>query len=528
MDRPVAILSENDFHHALLSLAAQHVGIPCVPVSPAYSLVSSDLLRLRHILKTVSPGLVFAASESRYRRALEVAIAGSAEIVVSETGAHPPPCTQFEELESTSPCPAVEELHSRVAPNHIAKILFTSGSTGQPKGVITTHQMLCCNQQMLAQSLPLMTADPLILVDWLPWHHTFGGSHNFGLVLHNGGTLYLDNGRPVRDGMEETVRNLKGIAPTIYFNVPKGFDGLLPYLRADLQFRAQFFSRLRILFYAAASLSQSTWHELRELARSVGKDPLFLTAIGSTESAPAAAMLTWEVDRPGIIGLPLPGVEAKLVPSGKKMELRLRGPNITPGYFQDRDKTRVAFDEEGFYKTGDAVRLANPQELQEGLEFDGRLAEDFKLSTGTWVNVNGIRSSLLRAAAGLVRDVVVAGCDRDYVSVLIFPEIEVCRSLTPCGRSVDAGAVLCHDSVRNRFQAILNHLASQATGTANRIERAVLLGELPSLDANEVTDKGSINQKAVLERRATFVAKLYEDPPCELVLIASKSAASRI
>jgi feruloyl-CoA synthase len=525
-ERPVAILSGNDIEHALLSLAAQHVGIVCAPISPAYSLMSSDFARVRHIVNVLSPGLIFAASGKKFSKAIEATVSEGVEIVVTGEPAAGRRATLFADLEVPDAKSEVDAAFARIQPDSIAKILFTSGSTGLPKGVITTHRMLCSNQLMMAGALPFLEDEPPVMVDWLSWHHTFGGSHNFGMALHNGGTLYIDDGRPVPGGFEETVRNLREIAPTIYFNVPKGYEFLISYMRAEPRLRDHFFSRARFILYAAAALSVPQWNDLRELAHEAGRDEVpLIAALGATETSPATVMATWDAGRPGVVGLPLPGAELKLAPSGDKLELRVRGPHVMPGYYREPEKTAAAFDEEGFYKMGDAVRFVDPNDPNKGLEFNGRIAEDFKLATGTWVNVGTLRMRFIHGGNPLVKDVVIAGHDRDYLSVLIFPDVEACRGLRPgqpTGGTV--GDVLSSNEVRAAFQQLLDRLDGEATGSATRVERALLVEEPPSIDANEITDKGSINQRAVLERRSTLVDELYETSASPRVIVAARVA----
>ncbi|TAK44805.1 MAG: feruloyl-CoA synthase [Betaproteobacteria bacterium] len=491
LERPLAILSENSIEHLLLLLAAMHAGIPCAPVSPAYSLVSTDYARLRYVIGLATPGLVFAADEQRFAKALDAAVPKSTEVVYG---------AGFAQFEARSATAQVDQAHARTGPDTIAKFLFTSGSAGPPKAVIITQRMLCSNQQMLAQALPFLTAVPPVLVDWLPWHHTAGGNHNIGITLYNGGTLYIDEGRPMPGLIAQTLRNLREVGPTIYFNVPRGYEVLLPHLRADAVLRRTFFSRLGLIQYAAAVLPQPIWKAYEELAiATCGERILWITGYGATETAPFAMSTNRGAARAGTVGLPVDGLEMKLAPINDKLEARFRGPSITPGYWRQPELTRAAFDEEGFYRTGDAMRFVAPEDPQQGLEFDGRLAEDFKLTTGTWVSVGPLRARINAAGAPYVQDSVITGHDRDEVGALIFPG-EACRAL-------DAPAL------RLLFRQLLEKLAREATGSSNRVTRLLLLTEAPSLDSGEITDKGSINQKAVLLRRAVLVDAMYAEPP---------------
>ena len=522
VERPVAILSENDLEHALLAAAAMHVGLPFAPISPAYSLASNDHAKLRSVMALLSPGLVFAAQGERYARAIAAAVPAGVELVVTESPPAGRAATLFGELLSCVATPAVEQAYDSVGPDTIAKILFTSGSTGQPKGVINTQRMLCSNQEMLAATLPFLRETPPVIVDWLPWNHTFGGNHNVGLVLYNGGTLYIDEGRPLPGLFERTVRNLREIAPTVYFNVPRGFEELVPYLRREPALRERIFSRLGMLFYAGAGLSQPVWDAFEELAvQTCGERILWITGLGATETAPLATCANWEAGRSGMIGLPAVGQEMKLVAAGDKLEARFRGANVTPGYWRQPELTRAAFDEEGYYKMGDAVRFADPAHPEAGLMFDGRLAEDFKLSTGTWASVGALRTRLIAAGAPYVQDAVIAGHDRDYVAALVFPRLDDCRSLCPqLPARASATEVLNHRAVRRKFEDVLTRLADEATGSATRIERALLLEIPPSIDANEVTDKGSINQRAVLENRGALIEQIYSSaPPAQVITL---------
>jgi feruloyl-CoA synthase len=510
-ERPVMILSENDLEHALLMLAGQHVGIPTAHVSPMYSLVSRDFARLQHAVNLLTPGLIFACDFERYRHAIDAVAGKDTEIVVTRGESAERKLTSFADLAARTATAAVDAAHERIQPDDVAKFLLTSGSTAMPKAVINTHRMITSNQQMIAQVFGFLQEEPPVVVDWLPWNHTFGGNHNIGIALYNGGTYYIDEGKPGAASMQETVRNLREIAPTVYFNVPKGYEDLLLALRADRRLCEKFFSRLRLLFYAAAGMSQPVWDGYRELAvETCGQRVIMVTGLGSTETAPMALQTTWETDKAGIIGLPIPGVEAKLVPQEAKLELRVRGPNITPGYWRQAELTRKSFDEEGFYKMGDAVRFVDPRDISKGFLFDGRLAEDFKLSTGTWVSVGPLRARILNHFAPLLRDCVITGHDRDDVGMMVFADLDACRALCPdLADGGSAAEVLRSDGVRASFRSLLESFAATSTGSSSFVARAMLMHEPPSLDAGEITDKGSLNQRVVLDRRAALVEELY-------------------
>jgi feruloyl-CoA synthase len=484
--KPVAILSDNSVDHALLMLGALHVGVPVAPVSPAYSLVSRDFAKLRYLHELVTPGLVWAAEPEKFAAAL---------------GAIGATATPLGELSRTEPGPAVDRAFAAIGPHTVAKILFTSGSTGIPKGVINTHGMLCANQQQLAQGWPFVEDRPPVVVDWLPWNHTFGGNFNFNLVLRNGGTLYVDGGKPVPGLVETTVRNLRDVSPTMYFNVPRGFDLLLPFLERDAGLRQSFFRELDVLFYAAAALPQNLWERIEALARVERPGGLaMLSAWGSTETAPLATQVHFAIERAGVIGLPIPGCELKLVPAAGKLEARVRGPNVTPGYYRRDDLTRAAFDEEGYYRIGDALRLADPADPARGLVFDGRVAEDFKLTTGTWVHAGAVRVRLIAAANPVVQDAVITGHDRDEVGALVFLSPAASRELSP-------------EALRQALRRALTTLAAESGGSSTHPVRLLVATEPPSIDAGEITDKGYLNQRAVLERRAALVERLYSDDP---------------
>ena len=520
-ERPIAIISGNDIEHALLALAAMYVGIPYAPVSAAYSLLSSDFGKLRAIIDLLTPGLVFANDGALFARALYQTVPDSIELVVTRNPLGDRPTTLFADLLGAEDDTGVAAAHARVTPDTIAKFLFTSGSTGNPKAVVNTQRMLCSNQAMLSAGFAFVADEPPVVVDWLPWSHTFGSNHNFNMVLTNGGSLYIDDGNPTPPGVPKTARNLREIAPTIYFNVPKGYEALVPHFRADKQLAQNFFSRLKVLFYAGAGLNQTTWDDLTNLAVEItGERIIFLSSLGSTETAPLALACCWDFDRPGNIGLPAPGVELKLVPNEGKLEARLRGPHITPGYWRQEALTRDAFDEEGFYKLGDALKFVDPHDAGRGLLFDGRIAEDYKLSTGTWTSVGPLRARFIDHFAPLARDVVFAGPDRDANVALVFPDIEACRKLSGLGVDATPAAIVDAPSVRLKFKELLGKLATAGSGASTRVARAVLMAEPPSMDKGEMTDKGSINQRAVLKNRAALVDELYAAPLSSQIIAA--------
>lgn len=483
-ERPVAILSDNGIDHGLLQLAALHVGVPVVPVSTAYSLVATDHAQLRYILETVRPGLVYAADGERYARALQAAAGFETAVNLSD-------------LLASESSAEVAARFAAVGPDTVAKILFTSGSTGRPKGVINTQRMLGSNQQVLAQAWPFLADRPPVIVDWLPWSHTFGGNHNFNLVLRNGGTLYVDGGKPAPGLIETTVRNLREVPSTFYFNVPRGFDMLIPWLERDAELRETFFQDLDALFYAAAALPQPLWERLERLAvETAGRKIPFLSAWGSTETAPSATQVHFPIERAGVIGLPGAGIEIKLAPADDKWELRVRGPNVTPGYWNDPEATAAAFDADGFLRTGDAGKLADPDDPSRGIRFDGRLAENFKLTSGTWVHVGELRLEAIAAGAPFVQDVVVAGHDRDEIGLLVFLNPAACGALSA-------------EEIRERLATAFREHNTRHPLSSRRIGRFAVLAEPPTIESGEITDKGYVNQRAVLTRRAERVEELY-------------------
>ncbi len=522
-ERPLVILSGNDIDHALIAYAALYIGVPHAPVSPAYSLVSDDFGKLSHIFRLLTPGLVFVADGKPFERAIKQIVPPDVEVIAVRNPVSSHQCTAFSDLLKAKPGAAVDAAHAKITPDTITKFLFTSGSTGRPKGVINTQRMWCSNQEMIRTSLAFLQDAPPVTLDWAPWHHTAAGNHDLGLILFNGGSYYIDGGKPLPGAIETTVRNLKEIAPTWYFNVPKGYEALLPYFRNDKQLRENFYSKMQCLWFAGAALAQHVFEEVQELAvESAGERIPFLTGFGATESAPFALARIWETDNSTNMGLPGVGCELKLVPMEGKLDARLKGPNITPGYWREPELTKKAFDEEGFYRLGDALKFQDEKDPGKGLLFDGRTAEDFKLSSGTWVNVGPLKSQVVDAFAPYVRDVVLAGIDKSYLSALIFPNLEDCRKLCGVGADASPAEVLRHEKVQAKFGELLAAFARKGTGSSNRLERILLLEVPPSMDAGEMTDKGSINQRAVLAQRAALVEELYVDQPSATVIRADR------
>ena len=509
-DRPIVILSGNSLEHLILAFSATWAGIPYCALSPAYSQASSDLQRLRHVFHLLTPGMAASFATERFQRALTEVVPPGVEIVGDLAEAAGRRVTRLTDLEAV-PGAALQVAHARTGAGSIVKFSLTSGTTGHPKAVITTERMLCSNARMLHEAMPFLVNEPPVILDWLPWNHTFGGSHNVGLVLFNGGSLYIDDGKPTPDGMLDTVRNLRDISPTVYFNVPKGFDMLATHLTRDAALRHSFYRNLRACFFAAASLSQHIWDRLDAAAvAELGVTVPVLSSLGATETGPAITFSTPSTARSGVIGLPAAGNVLKLVPCEGKLEMRVRSPSVTPGYWRQPELTAAAFDDEGFYRLGDAVRLLDVVDPTKGLMFDGRIAEDFKLASGTWVSVGPVRSGLVAALAPFVQDVVIAGLDRDYLAVLLVPDLRECATHLnlielPTYSDLRSHPILC-ELLRDRLRAY----AQAHPASSQRVRRAVILPTAPSLDHGEITEKGSVNQRAVLRRRSDLVTELYQ------------------
>jgi len=524
-ERPLMVLSENSLEHAIMALAALHVGIPYAPISPAYSLLSESAERVRHAVELLTPGLVFAFDSARYTRAIEAAVPADTELVFVDGDMPGRRCTAYATLLQTDATERVDLAHEAVGVDTIAKFLFTSGSTKLPKAVINTHGMMMSNQQMYLQCYPFLAEEPPVLVDWMPWHHTAAGNNNFGVVLYHGGTLYIDEGKPTPDGMAETLRNLREVASTIYYSVPKGLEALAHEMKHDTALRDRFFSRMRLIFPCGAALPGPLKQTIDELAvASCGHRIPMTMGLGMTETAPfaiSAHLPDWQA---GVIGIPAPGVEVKLVPHGDKLEVRYRGPNITPGYWRQPELTQAAFDEEGYFCSGDAARFVDEAHPEHGLRFDGRIAEDFKLISGTWVNVGTLRGHVIAAGAPYIHDIVVTGHDREELGMLILL-LPTASALAPdLGGQPSLAQLAAHPAVRAWAQSLLDTLADQATGSSHRIVRAMILAEPALMELGEMTDKGSINQRTMLRTRADLVERLYAEQADDAVLIARMAA----
>ena len=517
-ERPVLILSENDLEHALISLGCMVAGVPYCSASPAYSTVSQDFEKLKHIVRTLTPGLVFAANSSKYAIAIKSAVPKETEVVLTNGALETHKTISFAELAATPASQEVELRYKSTGPNTVVKFLFTSGSTRLPKAVINTNLMWCSNQQQMRQSMPVLADTPPVLIDWLPWNHTFGGNHNFGLVIYNGGTMYIDDGKPTPVLIQETIRNLREISPTVYFNVPTGFEYIANAMRTDPVLRKCLLKEVKMFFYAGASLAQPIWDNLyASQEQEIGERIAMTTGLGMTESGPFALFVTNPNVKAADLGVPAPGLEIKLVKDNDKTEVRYRGPNVTPGYWRSPEETKAHFDEEGFFCSGDAVKWIDENDVHQGLKFDGRIAEDFKLATGTFVSVGPLRAKIISACSPYIQDAVITGLNQKEIGAMIFVTPLV-RSLCTLEPTATLSDVLSSPKVLSYFQEKLNILSATSTGSATRIARLILLEQPPSIDKGEITDKGSINQRAVLKHREELVQGLHNGALTNILL----------
>ena len=514
-NHPIVILSENSIEHALIMLAAMHIGIPSSSIAPAYSLRSLDFDKLKYIFQLLTPGLIFVQDGKKYEKALN-AVANEIEIVTVNNPLSNFTSTDFNDLVNFSfgkkEDKEVGNAYESIQPDTVAKILFTSGSTGLPKGVINTHGNISANWQQITQTFPFMKEDGLEFIDWLPWNHTFGGNHNLGLAIFNGGSFYIDDGNPTPQGILTTVSNLKERRPTIYFNVPKGFEELISFFKKDETLRKHFFEDLKMIFYAGAGMPQHVWDEWEDLSiDTIGEKIRIGTALGSTETSPSTLFASEPGGFAGLLGVPVPGLELKLVEVEGKMEARYRGKNVFPGYWRQMELTQKAFDEEGFYCSGDALKFFDENAVNKGMVFDGRISEDFKLNTGTWVRVGNLRSQMIKAGEGLIQDVVIIGHDRDYIAAIVFVNLENAIRISGLGKESKLGELVSHKLVREKLQQVLEYLASKSTGTATLIKRAALADFSLSIEKGEITDKGTINQRMIIQQYAEWISKIYRE-----------------
>ena len=512
-DRPLAILASNGIDHALIMLAALYVGIPVAPIAPAYALQSADFAKLSHSFRLLTPGMVVVEDGAQYREAIEHALAPGVPVAALRNASASSNMIPLASLRGDgSRRASVMAVAARVGRDTVAKYLFTSGSTGMPKAVINTHGMLCANAQMKRQVAPVLAEEPPVMVDWAPWNHTAGGNSNFNIILYNGGTLYIDPGKPTPGLFGSSVRLLRRISPTIYFNVPRGYELLIPHLDADRELREHFFRRLKFLWYAAASMLPATWYALERLAvEAVGQKILTVTGLGMTETSPIALFGNAHANGPGVVGIPVAGLELKLVPHDDSFEVGYRGPNVTPGYWRDSAATKLAFDEDGFFRSGDLLSFIDPQRPRAGLRFDGRIKEDFKLTSGTKVSAGKLRLDALDAMRPLATDVVVVGADRNDVRILVFPDWELCAATAGLDRAAPPEQIASNKTLRVALQDRLEQLAATGTGSSNRIVAALLVESPPSHAAGELTEKGTVNSRALQRNRPELLDILFDE-----------------
>jgi feruloyl-CoA synthase len=519
--RPVAILSGNSIEHALMTQAAMQARLPVAPVSPAYSLMSQDHAKLKYLFELVRPALVMVQDGPTFEKALNALDLDGVTVVHVAQPCEGIKSIAFAALAATPVTGDVEESISQITPDTVGKLLFTSGSTGMPKAVINTQEMMCANAAMMMQVRPRKPNAPqATYLDWMPWNHTMGGNALFNPVLIEGGTLYIDDGRPTPGMIEETLRNLREVSPTYYANVPAGYAALAAAMEQDDALCRGFFKNLALMAYGGARLPDDLYDRMQALAvRATGERIVFYTGWGSTETAPTSTGTYWDTERVGLIGLPFPGVELKMIPIGSKYELRLRGINVMPGYFGRPDLTKAAFDEEGFYCIGDAGVFVDPDDPLQGIIFAGRVVEDFKLTTGTFVHVGSLRTDAIAAATPVIQDALVAGQDRPFVGLLAWPNLHACRQIVGNPEASYEDVVQHPAVIASLKRGLQAHNQSIEGASSMRIARAMLMTEPPSIDGNELTDKGYINQRAGLERRAALVERLYADPPADDVIV---------
>ncbi|WP_067095680.1 feruloyl-CoA synthase [Marinomonas atlantica] len=516
-ERPIAFLSGNSLEHLMLAMAGYYIGVPHSPISPAYSVVATDYTKLKHVIDLLTPGLIVVDKLAPYEKAIKAVSDNDVPVAVMYGDTTPQlvsnPTVSFAQFWQHPLSPAIEERNAVVSGDTVAKILFTSGTTGMPKGVMNTHRMLCANAVMIRDTMAFLADEPPVMVDWLPWNHTFGGNHNVSIALYNGGSFYLDDGKPTEAHFHKTLNNLAEVAPTVYFNVPKGFELLVKKLQQDDELARKFFSRLQFMFFAAAGMAQHIWDDIDALAiKYTGKKVPILTGLGATETAPSVTFASIKESASGVIGVPAPGVTLKLVPNEGKLEARVKAVTVMPGYWRQPELTARSFDEEGYYCLGDAIAYLDEAQPNRGFRFDGRVSEDFKLDSGTWVSAGTLRAKFISAFAPLVQDVVLCGMNRSYITGLVFPDFACCQALVDNGTELTPKQLIEHPTVRAAFEEKLKTFFAQGTGGSTVVSRVLLQHEAPCIDAHEVTDKGSLNQRNVQDHRADQVNELYQEP----------------
>lgn len=509
-ERPLVILSGNSIAHALMALGAQYVGVPSAAIAPAYALVSTDFAKLKGVNEQITPGAVFCDHLEPFAPAIEAVFPDLPRLGVDGPGL----VKSWADLNTTPVTEAVDTANVAITPDTVAKFLFTSGTTGSPKAVIQTQHMLCANIEMVTDCYAYLRDEPPMVLDWAPWNHVAAGNLMFNIVLYNGGTFHIDSGRPTKDMIHETIRNLREVQANWYFNVPAGFEMILHEMEKDPEFAKFFFSEMKLMYYAGAAMAQHTWDDLKKLAtQTTGEEILLATGLGATETAPFALFQTEPQDSPGNIGVPAKGLTLKLVPNQGKLEARVKGVNVTPGYWRNEKLTKEAFDEEGFYKLGDALRFAVEGDASKGFFFDGRVAENFKLQTGTWVSVGAVRAKLTDALGGVARDVVLTGDGEEMLGALLVPFRPEIEKVVPGGKEMADAELFTDSALAQVIAERLGAYNAKATGSSMRVPLAMMLVEPLDLDKGEVTDKGSVNQRAVLRERSDLVRAIYEDDP---------------
>lgn len=509
-DRPLLILSGNSIPHGIMALGAQYAGIPSAAIAPAYSLIAGDFKKLKSIGDQITPGAIFVDKSDKFSPAVNQVFSDLPLLAVEGEGA----AHTFAEILSTASGEKVDAANAATGPDTIAKFMFTSGTTGSPKAVIQTQRMMCSNMEMVTDCFEYLRNEPPILLDWAPWNHVAAGTKIFNMGLYNGGTFYIDGGKPTPALIGQTIKNIREVSPNWYFNVPTGYDMLIEAMNEDEALAKSFFKNMKLLMYAGAAMASHTWSGLDKLAvKASGERIMLSTGLGSTETSPFALFCTQPQDVPGNVGIPSKGLVLKLVPNQGKFEARIKGPSVTPGYWRNEKLTKEAYDEDGFYCLGDALRFADVDEPAKGFFFDGRVAENFKLATGTWVAVGALRAKVIDALEAIAKDVVIAGDGKNELTALLVPSRSVAEKLIKGGEQLTDAELFEHPALVDKVATLLGTYNKTAGGSSLRVMRVMFIIDPLSLDAGEVTDKGSVNQRAVLSNRTAEVEALYGNDP---------------